>query len=360
MRQSIVARGVVIAAAAAGLLAAVGMVRAGTPAASPQRPMVAVSHLTRMVADLDASVRFYEVLGFRRDASVTAAWRRDDALNRLYGIRGARSREARMLIDASASRRPFEVRLREFAGIRRKNTSVHTAWEPGASHFGIVVPDAAATWARLRADGLLRARSWGGELISLPGETRGALAYITDPDGLDIEIIDQRPAVAAVEGRPGHRAFDPGIDHLGLIVLDSDKARAFYGGLLGGTLLTDVAPWMSGDFTDSVVGGHGNVLRFYNEAFALASAPAARVNLELVEFQNRKKWVEDYGIADIGTGCVALQVTGLDALLARARQAGARLVSYRGIVRLADGSRAVLIRDPDVGGFLELFEPPDE
>jgi catechol 2,3-dioxygenase-like lactoylglutathione lyase family enzyme len=359
MRQSVPGRGALLAALAASLLIAGGAARAGAAGTAAEAGRVlGLDHLTRMVSDLDASVRFYEALGFRRDAGIASAWRVDPALDRLYGIRHARVREARLLLQASASGQPFALVLREFAGLPRRNMSAHTPWEPGASHFGLVVPDAAATWGQLRAAGLLRARSWGGALVALPGETRGALAYLTDPDGLDIEIIDQRPAVPASDAGPGHRAFVPGIDHLGLIILDADKARAFYGGLLGGALLTQVAPWMHGDFTDAVVGGHGNVLRFYNEAFALANAPAARMNLELVEFQNRKKPVETYGIADIGVGCVALEVTGLDALLARARAGGARLISRRGIVRRSDGRRAVLLRDPDVGGFVELIEAP--
>jgi catechol 2,3-dioxygenase-like lactoylglutathione lyase family enzyme len=302
-----------------------------------------------MVSNLDASLRFYKAIGFTQDASVDSSWRKDAALNRLYGIRGARSRVARMVLDSSVSGRPFALYLRELKGIPRRNLAGYVAWEPGASHFGMVVPDAAALWAQLRVDGMLWARSWGGELIPLPGQTQGVLAYVTDPDGLDIEIIDQH---IASPPRP------PGFHHIGLIVLDSDKARAFYGEQLGGRLQTSTAPWMSGDFTDSVVGGHGNVLRFHNEAFAEVNAPASAVNFELVEFQNRKKPVEAYGIADIAVGYVALQVEGLDALLARAQAANAQLVSTRGIVTLRDGSRAVLIRDPDVGGFIELFERP--
>ena len=97
------------------------------------------------------------------------------------------------------------------------------------------------------------------------------LAYITDPDGLDIEIIDQRPAAPAENGRPARPAHVPGVNHVGLIVLDSDKARAFYETLFGGKLSEREAPWMKGDFYDSVVGGHGNVLRFYNESFPEAA-----------------------------------------------------------------------------------------
>jgi catechol 2,3-dioxygenase-like lactoylglutathione lyase family enzyme len=350
MSQPFIVRLAIAAALGAGLLALSGAAFARSPGvgAAPGR-VVGVAHIGRMVSNLDTSLRFYKALGFKQDASVDSSWHDDASLNRLYGIKGARSRVARMVLNSSVSGQPFAVYLRELMGIRRRSLAGYVAWEPGASHFGMIVPDAAVLWAQLKADGMLWARSWGGELIPLPGQTQGALAYVTDPDGLDIELIDQRLA------RP---ASLPGFNHIGLIVLDSDKARAFYGELLGGRLQTSAAPWMSGDFTDSVVGGHGNVLRFYNEAFAEVSAPASTMNFELVEFQNRKKPVDAYGIADISVGYVTLQVEGLDALLARAQAAKARVVSTRGIVTLEDGSRAVLIRDPDVGGFIELFERP--
>ena len=49
---------------------------------------------------------------------------------------------------------------------------------------------------------------------------------------------------------------------------------------------------------------------------------------------------------------------GLDAFLARARAAGAQLVSTGGIVTMRSGTREVLLRDPDVGAFVELYEHP--
>jgi len=60
--------------------------------------------------------------------------------------------------------------------------------------------------------------------------------------------------------------------------------------------------------------------------------------------------------SDIAVTNVGFQVTGLNELYARAVAAGAITVSEGGIVKVADG-RAVLLRDPDVGGFLELWEP---
>jgi catechol 2,3-dioxygenase-like lactoylglutathione lyase family enzyme len=320
--------------------------------------VVGIAFVGRMVADLDKSVAFYEAIGFSQDPAANPAWRKDEVVEHLYGIKGVETRMAKMFINSTPSGQRFVVYLRELKGIKRKNLAGYTAWEPGASHFGLVVPDAELLWSQLQTSGMLRARSWGGQLIAPPGQTKGMLAYLTDPDGLDIEIIDQRPAAPAEDGRPARPAMLPGVSHVGLVVLDSDKARAFYGDLLGGQLQTTDAPWLKGDFYDSAVGGHGNILRFYNESFAAAAAANSHMNFELVEYQNRKKPVAAYSITDIGVGYVGFEVEGLDAFLARVKAAGAKVVSDSGIVTMRSGTREVMVRDPDVGGFVELFEHP--
>ena len=53
-----------------------------------------------------------------------------------------------------------------------------------------------------------------------------------------------------------------------------------------------------------------------------------------------------------------LEVSGLDALHARLKNAGIETWSEGGIVQQGDGSRAVVVRDPDAGAFVELFENP--
>jgi hypothetical protein len=141
------------------------------------------------------------------------------------------------------------------------------------------------------------------------------------------------------------------------LVLDSDKARGFYETFLGGELQAKEAPWMKGDFYDSVVGGHGNILRFYNEAFAFVGANGAKMNLELVEFQNRKSPNRPTRISDIGVRNVGIALEGLDATQASALEAGAKLVSKQ-IATMRSGTREVMIRDPDVGGFVLLYEHP--
>jgi len=316
------------------------------PAPAPSTgEVVGIQFVGRSVSNLDRSIAFYKAIGFTQDLQANPAWRKDEVTDLLYGIHNAETRMAKMAIPSNQSGKVFNVYLREFRGIERKNMSEHTPWEPGATHFGLVVPDAQMLWSQLKAAGMLKARSWGGELIAPPGQTKGMLAYVTDPDGLDIEIIDQRPTLP------------PGLSHVGLIVLDSTKARAFYETLMGGRLVNTESPWLKGDFYDSAVGGHGNVLRFFNESFAETQAPESRLNVELVEFQNRKKAVEPYSAHDIGVGYAGFEVKGLDAYLERVKAAGAKVVS-NGIVAMRSGTRVVMVRDPDVGGFVELFEQP--
>ncbi|MEJ1963268.1 MAG: VOC family protein [Gammaproteobacteria bacterium] len=318
---------------------------------------IGISFIGRSVADLDRSVAFYKALGFAQDPKASSDWRKDEVTEQMYGVKGVETRMAKMALNSSISGKTFVVYLREFRGIKRKVLTGYTTWEPGATHFGLVVPDAEKLWAQLKANGMLKARSWGGELIAPPGQTRKMLAYLTDPDGVDIEIIDQRPATPAANGNPGRPALLPGVNHVGLVTVDLDKSRAFYEGVMGGRPVNPEAPWLKGDFYDSAVGGHGNILRLFNESFAESSAPEARMNLELVNYQNRSKPVESYHLYDVGVAYVGFEVEGLDAFFARAKAAGAKPISTRGIATMRSGTRVVFLRDPDVGGFVQIYEP---
>jgi len=323
-----------------------------------QGSVVGLAFVGRTVADLDRSIAFYKALGFRQDPGVGTAWRKDEAVAHLYGVGRIETRVAKMLITNEASGQQFTVHLREIRGTKRRNLAGHPVWEPGATHFSLVVPDAQLLWSKLRADGLLQARSWGAQLITPPGQTKGSIAYLMDPDGLDIELLNQHPAAPDAAAHAAKPDTLPGVGHAGLIVLNSDRSKAFYGGVLGGQPQTADSPWLKGDFFDSVVGGHGNIVRIFDESFPEAAAPQFLLNFALIEFQNRKSPVATYAITDIGVGYVGIQVQGLAALLRKAKAAGARVVSKPEIVVESDGTRAALVRDPDVGGFVELFERP--
>ena len=338
---------------AAGSLA---VAQAPTPDAAWQGTRL--GFVGRVVKDLDRSVAFYKMIGFTQDPLANPVWRTDPVVEGLYGVKGFTTRMAKMYVVNPDSGQHFVVYLREVKGIKRTDRTAHTPWTPGATHFGLVVPDADQLWANLQAAGLLHARSWGGKLIAPPGQTKGMLAYMTDPDGLDIEIINQRPAIPAQNGRPAQPAWLPGVNHMGLVILDAEKAKSFYAATLGGIWPQTPSPWLAGDFYDSAVGGHGNVLRFFNVAFPQEIAPTLHMNLELVEFQNRKTPVPESRITDIGVGYIGLQVANLDTALPQVLAAGATLVSKPGIVTMRTGTREVMVRDPDSGVFLELFDLP--
>jgi catechol 2,3-dioxygenase-like lactoylglutathione lyase family enzyme len=321
--------------------------------------VVGVEFDGRTVSNLDRSVEFYKLLGFTEVPGVDKSWRVDPVMNRIHGTKGVESRMAKFTINSNIGEQtPFTLYLRQFRGIKQRDVMRgKTAWEPGATHIEVVVPDVDKLWSALQAADMLWPRTWGGKLIPLPGQTKGTVAYITDPDGMDVEIIEQRPAVPAADGRPARPADPPGINHIGLVVLDPDKAEAFYGSLLGAQMPAAPTPWLSGDFMDSAVGGHGNVLRMYNGTYALAADRDARMRFEIIEYENRKKPVQPYDITDAGVNWVGLEVTDIDDLLIRLKGAGIKVVSD-GIVEMKGGYRVALVRDSDVGAFVELYEPP--
>jgi catechol 2,3-dioxygenase-like lactoylglutathione lyase family enzyme len=344
-----------------------GIAIAGTPQLSSAAPqfgpskgaVVGIEFDGRMVSDLDKSVAFYKAIGFTEVPNVDKSWRKDEVMNRIHGTKGLESRMAKLTINTNMGEQtPFTLYLREFRGIKRKSVmGGKTAWEPGASHLDLTIPDAEKMWAALKAANLLSPRTWDNKLIPLPGETKGTIAYITDPDGMDVEIVEQRPATPAIGDRPARPADPPGFNHVGLVILDPDKARAFYGVLLGEQFPPASSQWIGGDFMDSAVGGHGNVLRIVNGTFALAADRDARLRFELVEYENRKKAVTPYSITDIGVNYIGLECTDIDSLVARLKGAGITMVSD-GIVEMSTHYRVALVRDPDVGMFVELYQPP--
>jgi catechol 2,3-dioxygenase-like lactoylglutathione lyase family enzyme len=313
----------------------------------------------RMVSDLDKSVAFYKLLGFTEVPGVDKSWRNDEVMDRIHGTKGVQSRMAKLQINTNMGEKtPFTLYLREFRGIERRHVMAgKTAWEPGATHIDLTIPDADKIWSDLKAANMLWPRTWDGKLIPLPGQTKGTIAYITDPDGMDVEIVEQSGPTPAMNGRPARPADSPGFNHVGLVIVDPDKAFGFYGALMGEQLPTTPSPWISGDFLDSAVGGHGNIIRITNGTFPLAADRDARIRFELVQYENRGKTVAPYDITDIGVNYVGFEVTDIDALVYRFQGAGVKLVSD-GIVEMKGGYRVALMRDPDVGGFVEFYQPP--
>jgi hypothetical protein len=82
------------------------------------------------------------------------------------------------------------------------------------------------------------------------------------------------------------------------------------------------------------------------------------LNLELVEFQNRKKTSVERHITDIGVAYFGFEVRDLDAFVEHALAAGATPVADTGIVTMQSGTREIMLRDPDTGAVVLFYEQP--
>ena len=89
-----------------------------------------------------------------------------------------------------------------------------------------------------------------------------------------------------------------------------------------------------------------------------ARVTGTRVSVELMEIQNVPHQTMNLRIQDPGNATLVLYVRDLDATLSRATQAKATVETPGGKpVAMADGTRAILIRDID-RRFIELRQPP--
>ncbi len=346
----------------AGLFAATALISfcgacLGIAFAQSEQPgkIVGIAFQSVSVANLERSINYYKALGFSVVGEANPPWVKDDAANRLYKTPGAMCRTAALSLPSGSSGKPFMLLLREYKDFDRHSRADFPARNPSSAHFGMVVPDADALWAQMKSSGLLRALSWESKLVRMPGQSSGGIAYVMDPDGFNIEIIGIKlPQAAGEQKSPPDK---PSFHHVGLAVLNSAKSMGFYSGLLGAKFPAKLPDWVGGDLYDAAVGGHGFFIRLINGDYPEAAAPAAEMRFELVEYQKpTRPDVEDYRISDIAVSSIGLEVKGIDALYARLKAEGANIWPAEGIVRKKDGARALVVRDPDVGAFVELFE----
>ncbi|HKV05048.1 MAG TPA: VOC family protein [Candidatus Acidoferrales bacterium] len=355
---------IVMAGALAVGITTVGLARssAGAPnAATPaeQGKVLGMAFDGHQVSNLDQSIKFYEVLDFHLSSKTD--WKVDKVANELGGTKSAESRTAIMATQSSVSDEPFDLILREYRGIPRKNWSDLNSAALGAGHMDLtVMDDCNPVMDKLKAVDLLKVPQ-----MSLPGgppppNGPRRFVFVQDPDGWFIELFAKMaPAPGAPPEGPkvsnstatqqniDRLGKQAGFNHIGLNVIDPAKALAFYQGVLGGDYPALAPP---------TAGGAAPRMTMLNGWFPQATT-SGNVRLELLGSpQNKDKPAPDQHFADIGVNYVGFQVTDLDAVYARAKAAGAKTVSEGGIVKVKDG-RAVMLQDPDVGGFVELWEP---
>jgi catechol 2,3-dioxygenase-like lactoylglutathione lyase family enzyme len=350
-----------IAAAAAVLaIATVGITGADTNS----KDVVGMAFDGHQVSNLDNTIKYYETIDFHVKSKTD--WHVDKTLNKLGNTPGAESRTAVMETLSSVSDTPFDIIFTEYRGIDRKNWSSLGLGDLLSGHLDLtVMDDCQIDMDKLKAIGMLKEVN-----MNMPGGGGGVngprrFAFVQDPDGWFVEFFAiMKPAPGAPPEAPKvsnstatmqnieRLGKQIGFNHIGLDVKDMSKAVGFYQGVLGG----DYPPLAPAD-PPAAAGGQGGRaaprMNMMNGWFPQAGTDK-NVRLELIGEPGTT--IPDEHFSDINVNYVGFQVNDIDAVYAKAKADGAITVTDGGIIKVKDG-RAVIIRDPDVGGFVELWQP---
>lgn len=170
----------------------------------------------------------------------------------------------------------------------------------------------------------------------------GKVVYCSSPDGWPIELM-QGPAYLDGKPRDPNAIPDDRLAnetcHLGWQVRDLGKSLTFYRDLLG---IESLAEWLeTAAGTQAVVGLPGSELNL-----AVTRLPGTPVFAEVIEYQKVPWTPVDTRNRNNGTYHMVFRTPDLDTTRAELAAFGSRLVSD-GVLRLPDGSRALVVEDPD-------------
>ena len=336
-------------------------VLAQATAADGEGKVLGIAFVGHHVSNLEQSIKFYEALDFHLSGQ-PSEWQVDPVVNQLGGTPGAESRTAVMTLQSSVSDLPFTFLLREYRGMERKDWSQLSSSDLLSSHIDLTVADdCTPAMDKLEAMNMLKVPEMG---IAGGGGDGGPrrFVFVQDPDGWFVElfaIIPPKPGDPPAEPKVSNSTAtnqnidrlgkQPGFNHYALNIVDPVKALAFYKDVLGGDY-ADYTP------QPAPAAGESPRMAMLNGWFPQATT-ANNLRYELIKFpQNEGKQPPEQVFSDININYAGFQVVNIDDVYARARAAGAITVSEGGIVEVSDG-RAVMLRDPDVGGFVALWEP---
>jgi catechol 2,3-dioxygenase-like lactoylglutathione lyase family enzyme len=317
--------------------------------------MLGLAMVGHSVSDLERSIKFFEAVDFKVLEGPTA-WTVDKELNKLGNTPGAESRTATMRVQSSVSDLPFTLLLRQYRGVESKDWSKANSWDLMSAHIDLTVDgNVSALLDKLEAQNMLVMPEVKG--LPNPRQQPGfrRFAFIQDPDGLTLEYfskpipkpgdpppaptVSNSSATGANMERLGKQA---GFNHYAYNIIDPQKAQDFYVKVLGGDY-----PPLDGKPADQIM-LHG----WFPQA-----TTNNNLRVELIYFAlNNGKTPPPVKFQDINANYGGFQTNNIEAAYARAKAHGAIAVSEGGIVDFRKG-RAVVIRDPDVGGYIMLWQP---
>jgi catechol 2,3-dioxygenase-like lactoylglutathione lyase family enzyme len=345
--------------AALGLLVAASSLAQDLDAQRPS-PVRGLYHWIHTTGDAEAAFAFYaNVFGIELARSPfagpvppdtpvppirpVAEARSDELVWDLTNTHGARFRTAFMHAPNTA----FGLELSEFFDIERSERPAN-AWDPGASMLVFAVRDLAAVVDRVRES--------GAPIVTLGGEPletgQGLELLVRDPDGY---LVLTRQATADEIAR-AESDGEIVATSIGLTVADLDAALAFYRDLLGFEVLETRR---ASPATLRVLGLAGGALMQ-----TVTHIPGTEISVSIAAFGNLPAQADPpqpfrWRLQDVGAPQFQLEVTGLDALLRRTRDAGYEFLSVDGRPIERPFGRFVFAIDGD-GILVEYVEPTQQ
>jgi catechol 2,3-dioxygenase-like lactoylglutathione lyase family enzyme len=291
-----------------------------------------LDHLGVVVSDLPAAVRFYTELFGTKELESTQ-WRGNDA----DYVAAMLGQPPGLELDASFVKLPHMnsyVELLQYSGLKQDRVRPAPT-DIGAIHLGLYVDSAERALARI-------GRPTTGAVTDIPyGPCKGGkTAYLTDPDGVNIQFmqLDQRPGKL-----PVLKGADGWIDHIGVVVSDLGASLDFYSRLLE-TEPVQRATWRGRD-ADYVAAMLGRPAGIGLEA-GFIQVPQTNTLIELIQYSGFEQPRSRVPATDIGAMHIALYVDSAAATLARM---GVPLTGELTDVPYgpSKGGRTAYIKDPD-------------
>jgi catechol 2,3-dioxygenase-like lactoylglutathione lyase family enzyme len=142
-----------------------------------------------------------------------------------------------------------------------------------------------------------------------------------------------------------------GVGGFSHIVENVDRSLKFYRDVLGLTLIAPPRPFDSTPWIMQM----GNTPGAQSRP-ALLRIPGSALGVELIDYRHIDRKAAHPRFQDPGAASLVLTVRDLDAVMAKAKAAGIRVMSKGGVpADIGNGARVVFLQDPD-GFFLELSE----
>lgn len=311
---------------------------------NPKTGVLRLLRVSRNVLDLAKAAVFYTgALDFKQKSEATIT---DPAWAELMGIPGSRARSVVLQLGNQ------ELELLAFDPPGRPYPQDSRATDLWFQHIAVVVTDMGAAHAQLSYYPFSAITEDGPQ--HLPPNTGSVTAFkFRDPDGHPVELI-QFPSGS---GNPiWQQQLSPlflGIDHSAIAVVDTKRSIDFYTHLLGFNLVSRSVNTGPGQTRlDCAPQVQANVI-------ALQPHIEGPAHVELLGYEQPagRAIPVDVKSNDIAADRLILQVRNLPELMARLEAENTEFIS-QGIVKLRDGQRAALIKDP-TGHMLLLMESDD-